>query len=214
MSISDINFGEWCPIDELKTSIDKHISIEDIHCEENNREYNDDAKKFYDEILPIFHYAKECDASEVYYVDDSTRENSFDGKIKVDDEVINIECTKAISQDDAVLQRKIDEECYKVGYSMLPGISMPVNNFRENITQCIQYAVEKKIEKSQKQERKYKGFHLILTLDDTSFKFANKHDIHHGINSYWTLTNIAPFKKIVLYWKTNTGYPEKIKEID
>ena len=91
---------------------------------------------------------------------------------------------------------------------------MPLNDFREKITRCIQHAVEKKIEKSQKQVGKYDGFHLILTLDDTNFKFANKNDVYHGINSYWTLTKIAPFEKIVLYWKTNTGFPKKIIEID
>ena len=190
MAISDIRFGEWHPIDELKTIIDEHISIGDIHSEENNRESNDDAKKFYEEILPIFYYAKECGASDVYYVDDTTQENSFDGKIK------------------------IDEECYKTGYSMLPNISMTQDDFREKITKCIQNAVEKKIEKSQKQAGKYEGFHLILTLDDTNLKFANKNDVYHGISSYWTLTNIAPFEKIVLYWKTNTGFPEKIIAID
>ena len=214
MIISDMNFGKWCSVDEVETAIDKHISIEDIHCEENNRESNDRAKKFYDEILPIFYYAKECGASDVYYVDDTTQGNNFDGKIKIDDKVINIECTKAISQDDAIIQRKIDEKCYKTGYSVLPSISMTQDDFREKITKCIQNAVEKKIEKSQKQAGKYEGFHLILTLDDTNFKFANKNDVYHGINSYWTLTKITPFKKIVLYWKTSTGFPERIIEID
>lgn len=213
MAISDIKFGKWYSIIELEEIIEKHISIEDIHCEQHNREANEDAKKFYNEILPIFHYAKDCNASDVYYVDDTMPENNFDGKIKVDNTIIDIECTKAISQEDAVEQCRIDDICHKEGLCQLPSISMPLDEFRNEVANCIKTAIEKKIEKAQKQMGKYNGFHLILTLDDTLFNFCTKYDIIRGIQTYFTLSDINPFAKIVLYWKTSTGYPKKIKEL-
>lgn len=213
MAISDILFGKWYSVIELKNIIDKHLFIEDIHHELSDREACYDAKKFYDEILPIFQYARDCNASEVFYVDDTTKGNEFDGKIKLNGNIVDIECTKAISPDDAKEQRKVDEICKKQGYCFLPSVSEPLEEFRKKITDCIQRAIEKKIEKSQKQPGKYEGFHLILTLDDTNFKYCNRNDIYIGINSYYTLTEIKPFEKIILYWKTYTGYPEKIIEI-
>ncbi len=213
MAIADINFGEWYSIAKLKAAIDEHLCIEDIHSECCDREANDDTKKFYDEILPIFCYAEDYGASEVLYVDDSTTENSYDGKIKVDGNVIFIECTKAISQEDAILQRTIDDECYKFGYSELPIKSCSLIEFRENITDCIQRAIENKIEKSQKKPGKYNGFHLILTLDNTDFMFCSEEDIVKGIDTYFTLKDITPFVKVILYWKINTGFPKKITEI-
>ena len=213
MAIADINFGEWYPIAKLKATIDEHRCVEDIHSEYGDREANKDAKKFYDEILPIFCYAEDCGASEVLYVDDSTTENSYDGQIKVDGNVIYIECTKAISQENAILQRAIDEECYQFGYSELPRVSSQLIEFRKRISHCIQRSIENKIERSQKRPGKYNGFHLILTLDETDFMFCNKEDIVKGINNYFTLRDITPFMKVILYGKTNTGFPEKITEI-
>lgn len=213
MAISDIQFGKWYSIVELKKIIEHHLFIEDIHHKLHNREACDDAKKFYDEILPIFQYAKDCNASEVLYVDDTTEGNEFDGKIKLNGSIIDIECTKAISPDDAKEQRKVDEICKKQGYCFLPGVSESLEEFRKKITDCIQHAVEKKIEKSQKTEGKYEDFHLILTLDDTLFRFCNKEDIDTGINYYYTQKDIKPFEKIILYWKSYTGYPQKITEI-
>lgn len=54
---------------------------------------------------------------------------------------------------------------------------------------------------------------MILTLDETDFMSCNKEDIVRGIGNYFTLGNITPFMKVILYWKTNTGFPEKITEI-
>ena len=116
MPLTDINFGNWMSISDMELVIDRHIDTEDIHCVPRDRIANADAKKFYAEIIPIFCLAKDYEASEVFYVDDNEPNNNFDGKIRIKGTIISVECTKAISTEDAVSQSKITKLCENQGY--------------------------------------------------------------------------------------------------
>lgn len=149
--IRDIEFGKWLSINAVQTVIEKHLKSEDIHVIEGDREAEDNCRKFYEEILPIYNYANHNSASEVFLVDDHQKYNSFDGKIKLaNGEIIDIECTNAILPEDAIQQKKLDRECHEKGVVELLFQSIEVNQYRKNIANIIKQATQKKIEKSKK----------------------------------------------------------------
>jgi len=147
----NIKLGSWIKIEELEKVIEEHKKREDIHRVIQNKKVNAFVDKYNCEMLPIFYYAKKCKAINVYYVDDNKPDNGFDGKIKLSNgNIINIECTNAIDENDAQEQKQRDNLLRQQGNIELPHISIEVNKFRENIFNLIKRAIDKKIIKSQK----------------------------------------------------------------
>ena len=214
--IEDIEFGKFLPTEAVKAIIGKHLSDEDIHTIDGNRKATEDARKFYEEILPIMAYAISNHANEIMFVDDKKTDNSFDGKIKLtNDDIISIECTNAILKDDAIQQKILDRECNKRGFVELPFQSIEVSIFRKKIADIIKQAIQNKIEKSKKTPDigKYKDFHLIVTLTASDFKWCNPIDIEQAIEHFIKPLEISPFEKVIFYGNCETGFPKYLGKI-
>lgn len=205
----NIKLGCWLQLSELEKTINEHNKAEDIHLVNNDQTYNKLVKKYYDEVLPIFYYAKQYGATEVFYVDDNKPDNEFDGKLKVKEGIISIECTKAVNEKNAELQNFLRE--HYCGYTT--NFSMPADEFKKGIIQIVENGIKEKINKANKKPNKYKGFHLILTLDDILFTYCSLNEFLIGMEQYFTMDNIIPFSKVIFCSKTGTGYPTFLKEI-
>lgn len=203
----DIELGCWLQLNKIEKIIDKHNKNGDLYLN-NDKKHNDFVNKYYYEILPIFYYAKKCEATEVFFVDDNKPNNSFDGKFKVKDCIINIECTKSVNENNAEIQRYCNKNCFLYSYS----VSLSKENFIKNVMMIVQNSILNKINEG-RSKNKYKDFHLIVTLDDICFSFCSYSEFEIGITKYLFIDDITPFKKILFYKNMATGYPVFIKEI-